>query len=221
MSRFDCILFDCDGVLVDSELPTNEVLRDMVNELSADAGTQISTEDSMRIFMGHSISDEYSQSEIKKLTGKTAPSDFYANFLRRRDDALRLHVKAIPHVADVLPALTLPFAVASGAEVAKMHLTLGQTGLLQHFGEGRMFGKDMVAKSKPAPDVYLLAAKTLGFRPERCLVVEDTTTGTTAGVAAGMTVFGFCFHNAPLPLLHAGAVAVFNDMRQLPRILGL
>ncbi len=216
MSRFDLILFDCDGVLVDSERPTNEVLRDMVNAL----GANITTADSMRIFMGHSISDDYSQGEIKRLTGRVAPADFYTNFLRRRDVALRAQVAAIPHIAELLPQLTLPFAVASGAEVAKMHLTLGQTGLLQYFGAGRMFGKDMVAKSKPAPDVYLLAAKTLGVAPERCIVIEDTVTGTTAGIAAGMTVFGFCLHNPPLPLLDAGATAVFNDMRKLPTLLG-
>jgi HAD superfamily hydrolase (TIGR01509 family) len=217
MSSFDCILFDCDGVLVDSELPTNEVLRDMVNEL----GATITTEDSMRIFMGHSISDAYSQSEVKRLTGKAAPADFYPNFLRRRDEALRARVVAIPHIAETLPRITLPFAVASGAEVAKMHLTLGKTGLKKFFPDDRMFGKDMVAQSKPAPDVYLLAAKTLGFAPVRCAVIEDTVSGTTAGVAAGMTVFGFCHHNAPLPLLGAGATAVFNDMRKLPKLLGL
>lgn len=216
MTQFDCILFDCDGVLVDSEVLTNEVLRDMVNEL----GGRITTADAMRIFMGHSVTSAYAQGEIVKLSGKPAAADFYPSFLRRRDEALSARIVPIPHVADVLPKLKLPFAVASGAEVAKMHLTLGKTGLLKHFGEGRMFGKDMVERSKPAPDVYLLAAKTLGFAPERCLVIEDTVSGTTAGRAAGMTVFGFCLHNAPQPLLDAGAVAAFNDMRNLLRILG-
>jgi HAD superfamily hydrolase (TIGR01509 family) len=214
MNQFDCIIFDCDGVLVDSEKSTNEVLRDMVNALG---GQQLTLEEAMATFMGRSVND--CLPTIEKIGGKKASDDFYEEFLRRRDDALRLHVTAIPHIADVLTQLQLPFAVASGAETAKMHLTLGKTNLLHHFGPGRMFGKDMVAKSKPAPDVYLLAAKTMGIDPTRCAVVEDTASGTTAGVAAGMTVFGFCLHNAPEPLLQAGAAAVFNDMRRLPMLV--
>ncbi len=215
MSCFDLIIFDCDGVLVDSEVPTNTVLRDMINEL----GGNITVEDSMNLFMGHSISDDHSQGIIKKLTGRAAPAEFYAQFLVRRDEALRAHVQPIAHIADVLPTLTLPYAVASGAETAKMHLTLGTTGLLRFFNTAHLFGKDLVARSKPAPDVYLLAAKTLGIPPARCVVVEDTASGTTAGVAAGMTVFGYCAMTTPEKLFAAGASAVFNDMRRLPVLL--
>jgi HAD superfamily hydrolase (TIGR01509 family) len=212
MSHFDLIIFDCDGVLVDSEVSTNTVLRDMLNE----RGGKLTVEETMALFMGHSIADSLAQ--IEKVIGRTPEATFYDEFLVRRDDALRNSVEPIPFIKETLSKLPLPFAVASGAETAKMHLTLGRTGMLKQF-EDRMFGKDMVAKSKPAPDVYLLAAKTLGVAPARCVVVEDTPSGTTAGVAAGMTVFGYCAQNAPEKLFAAGASAVFNDMRQLPMLL--
>ncbi len=212
MRHFDLIIFDCDGVLVDSEVSTNTVLRDMLNE----RGGKVTLAETMALFMGHSVSD--SVARIESVIGRMPEATFYDEFLVRRDDALRNSVLPIPYIIETLPMLPLPFAVASGAERAKMHLTLGRTGMLKQF-EGRMFGKDMVAKSKPAPDVYLLAAKTLGVAPERCVVVEDTPSGTTAGVAAGMTVLGYCAQNAPETLFAAGASAVFNDMRQLPMLL--
>jgi HAD superfamily hydrolase (TIGR01509 family) len=212
MSHFDLIIFDCDGVLVDSEVSTNTVLRDMLNE----RGGKVTLEETMALFMGHSVADSFDR--IEEVTGTKPTTQFYEEFLVRRDDALRTSVQPIPHVIETLPRLLLPYAVASGAEIAKMQLTLGRTGMLKQF-EGRMFGKDMVAKTKPAPDVYLLAAKSLGVAPARCVVVEDTPTGTTAGVAAGMTVLGYCAQNAAGPLFATGASAVFKDMRQLPMLL--
>jgi HAD superfamily hydrolase (TIGR01509 family) len=212
MRHFDLIIFDCDGVLVDSEASTNTVLRDMLNE----RGGKVTLEETMALFMGHSVADSFAH--IETVTGTKPTAEFYDEFLIRRDDALRNSVEPIPHIIETLAKLHLPYAVASGAETAKMQLTLGRTGMLRQF-EGRMFGKDMVAKSKPAPDVYLLAAKTLGVAPARCVVVEDTPSGTTAGVVAGMTVLGYCAQNAPAKLFAAGASAVFHDMRQLPMLL--
>jgi beta-phosphoglucomutase-like phosphatase (HAD superfamily) len=110
--------------------------------------------------------------------------------------------------------------VASGAERAKMRITLGATRLDRHFG-GRVFGADQVAHAKPAPDVYLLAMRETGLDPSRTIVIEDTPTGTRAGVAAGATVLGFCERNDPRGLLEAGAVAVFAAMSELPRLLGV
>ncbi len=211
MSSFDLIIFDCDGVLVDSELSTNGVLCDMLNE----NGANLSLEESMNIFMGRAVEESYDT--IAAVIGKPTPKNFYEEFIVRRNAGLE-NVQAIPYIAEVLPKLPLPFAVASGAETAKMNLTLGKTNLKKYF-EGRMFGKDMVARSKPAPDVYLLAAKTLGVNPARCIVIEDSTTGTTAGVAAGMTVLGYCAHTKAEKLLAAGAVATFHDMRNLPLLV--
>lgn len=233
--RFDAVIFDCDGVLVDSEPITNRVLADMLGEL----GLAFTVEQTMRTFMGKSLRDELAI--IEGLAGRALPPDWYASFVVRRDAALAHEVRAVAGVAGLLDALhaaALPVAVASGADRAKMRLTLGTTGLLDRFetpgaraiahAPGRaaaplpgsvLFGADLVERAKPAPDVYLLAARTLGVKPARCAVVEDTAVGTTAGVAAGMTVLGYAAHTDPRALLDAGACAVFDDMRRIAALL--
>ena len=237
--RLDAVLFDCDGVLVDSEPITNGVLTAMLNEL----GLGFTLEQTMRTFMGKALREELSI--IESLAGRPLPPDWYGGFARRRDVALAREVKAVPHVADVLDALVatgLPHAVASGADRSKMRVTLGATGLLDRFETAgarivaaappgtvghtvgivpgsRIFGADMVERAKPAPDVYLLAARALGVDAARCAVVEDTPTGTAAGVAAGSLVLGYCAHTDARALLAAGAHAVFDDMRRLPALL--
>ncbi len=136
----------------------------------------------------------------------------------RRDIALRNQVEVIPHVREAIEALPVPYCAASGADLGKMEITLGRTGLLPLF-EGRMFSLTHVKRSKPAPDVFLLAAQTMGVDPSRCAVIEDSPTGIAAGIAAGMTVFGYCALQAPRLLLESGAVAVFDDMRKLGRFI--
>jgi beta-phosphoglucomutase-like phosphatase (HAD superfamily) len=237
--RVEAVIFDCDGVLVDSEPITNRVLAEMLGEL----GLKFSVEQTMRTFMGRALREELSI--IEALAGRRLPPGWYAGFAARRDAALAREVLAVPGIAQVLDALAargVPYAVASGADRSKMRVTLGTTGLLARFesaaaaliaaappgtnGHGvspvpgsRLYGADMVERPKPAPDVYLLAARALGVDPARCLVVEDTPTGTTAGVAAGATVFGYCAHTEPRGLLAAGAAAVFDDMHRLPSLL--
>jgi beta-phosphoglucomutase-like phosphatase (HAD superfamily) len=237
--RVDAVIFDCDGVLVDSEPITNRVLTDLLGEL----GLHFTLEQTMRTFMGKALREELSI--IEALAGRRLPPDWYAGFVARRDAALAREVGAVPgiaHALDALERMGVPYAVASGADRAKMRLTLGTTGLLPRFESpgaallaaappgttghrvspvtgSRLFGADMVERAKPAPDVYLLAARALGVDPARCLVVEDTPTGTAAGVAAGATVFGYCAHTEPRGLLAAGAGAVFDDMRRLPAFL--
>ena len=230
------VLFDCDGVLVDSEPITNAVLTAMLNEL----GLGFTLEQTMRTFMGKALREELEI--IERLAGRPLPPDWYAGFAARRDAALAREVRAVPGVEAVLDALDaagVPHAVASGADRSKMRVTLGATGLLERFETGaarlaaaspsargpvpvpgsRIFGADMVERAKPAPDVYLLAARALDVDPGRCAVVEDTPTGTAAGVAAGSLVLGFCAHTDPRALLAAGAHAVFDDMRRLPALL--
>lgn len=234
--RVHAVVFDCDGVLVDSEPITNRVLTAMLNEL----GLGFTVEQTMRTFMGKALRDELEI--IERLAGRALPPDWYAGFVVRRDAALAREVKAVPGIEDVLDALAaagVPHAVASGADRAKMRLTLGTTGLLGRFESeaarivasspgargphvvpgSRLFGADMVERAKPAPDVYLLAARAIGADPARCAVIEDTPTGTAAGVAAGATVLGYCAHTDPRALLAAGAAAVFDDMRRLPSLI--
>lgn len=209
------VVFDCDGVLVDSEHITNGVIAQMLCE----QGLQIDAEGSMAIFMGRTVMELLP--EIEQMIGKPLPADWYQEFLRRRDDGLRERVEAVQGIAPVvahLQAHGMPYAVASGADRAKMHLTLGKCGLLPLF-EPVLFGRDMVERGKPAPDVYELAIKTLGVDPARTIVIEDTGTGTRAGVAAGAQVYGYAALSDGQSLLDAGASRLFTSMDELPVML--
>lgn len=215
MPRFDLVAFDCDGVLVDSEPITIAVLADLLNEL----GWKISYEEAMHTFVGRSVRDEFAIIEAQ--IGRPLPPGFMDEFILRRDRGLSERITPIPGISDAVQHLhsrNVPFCVASGADRAKMHITLGRTGLLPYF-EGKLFSGMEVARTKPAPDVYLLAARTMGAAPGRCVVIEDTATGVAAGVAAGMTVYGYAGIADPRQLLGAGATCVFNDMQALPGLV--
>ncbi|HTE39573.1 MAG TPA: HAD family hydrolase, partial [Steroidobacteraceae bacterium] len=136
----------------------------------------------------------------------------------RSAEALRTQIRPIPGIAATLSALSLPYCVASSGDHEKIRLTLGATGLLSLF-EGRIFSVVDVERPKPAPDVFLLAARRLGVEPSRCVVIEDTPTGVRAAVAAGMHVFGFSANTPEYRLKEAGAHAVFSDMSLFPQIL--
>ena len=215
--RPDAVIFDCDGVLVDSEPITCGVLTEMLVEL----GLDFDLDRTIATFMGKSVKDEISA--IEAMIGRRLGDDWHPQFCRRRDEALAVRVEEVVGVRAVverLAELGIPFAVASGADCAKMRLTLGTCGLLPHFSE-QMFGSDMVARAKPAPDVYLLAMETLGVDPKRTVIIEDTPTGTRAGVAAGAVVYGLTTLNAPATLMEAGARLTFGHMDQLPELLRL
>jgi len=216
-SAYDGVVFDCDGVLVDSEPITNRLLATMVGEL----GVPISVETAHRMFVGRSFADD--MVEIEKLIGRPLPQGWAEQYIERRNEVLAKEIEAVAGVDAVLARLVhrkVPIAVASGAERDKMRITLGATRLDRHFGGG-VFGADQGTHAKPAPDVYLLAMRETGLDPSRTIVIEDTPTGTRAGVAAGATVLGFCERNDPRGLLDAGAVAVFAAMSELPRLLGV
>ncbi|MEX3633541.1 HAD family hydrolase [Paraburkholderia sp. BR14320] len=217
---FDAVLFDCDGVLVDSEPITNHVLTEMLGEL----GWHMSVEETMRIFVGKMVKDEAEL--IEAHTGFAITAEWLAQFRARRNAALDRELRAIDGASFAVHALhrTLNgrIAVASGADRIKIELQLVKAGLLDCF-EGRIFSGHEMPRSKPFPDVYLAAAAALGVDPARCAVVEDTVTGTTAGVAAGATVFGYCpthlGHSSATALHGAGAVHVFKEMAELPALL--
>lgn len=217
---FDAVLFDCDGVLVDSEPITNRVLTEMLGEL----GWHLSVEETMRIFVGKMVKDEAPLIEAR--TGFVITHEWLAQFRARRNAALDSELRAIDGAADAVHALhrTLNgrIAVASGADRVKIELQLLKAGILDRF-EGRIFSGHEMPRSKPFPDVYLAAAAGLGVDPRRCAVIEDTVTGATAGVAAGATVFGYCpshlGHSSATALHGAGVVQVFRDMAELPALL--
>lgn len=217
---FDAVLFDCDGVLVDSEPITNRVLADMLGEL----GWQVSLEETMRIFTGKAVRDEADR--IHAHTGFHVTPEWLAQFRSRRNAALDrdlVHISGAPEAVRALyTALDGRIAVASGADRHKVELQLSKIGILDCFS-GRIFSGHEMPRSKPYPDVYLAAARALAVDPARCAVVEDTVTGATAGVAAGATVFGYSpgelGHSSAQALRDAGVAHVFRDMRELPGLL--
>ena len=220
--RFEAVLFDCDGVLVDSEPITNGVLRDMLEEL----GWKLTPAECMRIFVGKAVKDEVALIEAN--TGQRITEDWMARFRERRNEGLVRGVKAIPGAVEAAAQLHRlldgRIACASGADRFKVELQMDKCGLMPYF-HGRIFSGHEMPRSKPAPDVYLAAAAALGVDPRRCAVVEDTVTGVAAGVAAGATVFGYspseAGHDAPAALRKAGATHIFTDMAGLPALLGM
>jgi HAD superfamily hydrolase (TIGR01509 family) len=214
--KFEAILFDCDGVLVDSEPITNGVLRDML----AEQGWHMSVQACMDFFVGKAVIDE--RARIEAETGKPLTPEWMADFRARRNAALMAQVQAIPQALEAVAAIHAAYAgriaCASGADLPKVLMQMGKTGLLPYF-EGRVFSGHDFPRSKPHPDVYLAAAAALGADPKRCAVVEDTVTGVTAGVAAGATVFGYAPQGDGRALLDTGAVQVFHTMDALPGLL--
>lgn len=217
---FEAILFDCDGVLVDSELITNRVLHAMLNE----SGWALSEGECMRIFIGKTVRSETARIEAE--TGQPLTDAWMAEFYERRNARLRAELVAIDGAVDAVrqvhKQLQGKIAVASGADKPKVIMQLEKVGMAPFFGQHVFSGHDL-PRTKPWPDVYLAAAASLGVAPERCLVIEDSVPGLTAGVRAGATVWGYCpkanAHSTAEQLLQAGASMVFDDMADLPKLL--
>jgi len=219
-AAFDAVLFDCDGVLVDSERITNQVLAQMLGEL----GWPITPEESLRIFLGKMVKDEAALIEAN--TGVALTEDWLAQFRARRDAALAREVAEIPGACAAVRELYRAFdgriALASGADRRKIELQLDKVGLYDCFAAHIHSGHEM-PRGKPHPDVYLAAAAGLGVDPARCAVVEDSVTGALAGLAAGATVFGYSpdepGHSSADALRDAGVAQVFTRMAQLPSLI--
>ncbi|MBS0293816.1 MAG: HAD family phosphatase [Proteobacteria bacterium] len=217
---FEAILFDCDGVLVDSEPITNGVLCRMLNE----AGWPLAPEECMRLFIGKTVRSEAAR--IEAHTGRPLTDAWMAEFYARRNARLQAELVAIPNAPEAVRAVHARLggriACASGADRQKVEMQLAQVGLASLFA-GRIFSGHEMPATKPAPDVYLAAAAAVGVPPARCLVVEDTVTGVQAGVAAGATVVGYSpssvGHGSPEALRAAGAWRVMVDMAELPALL--
>jgi HAD superfamily hydrolase (TIGR01509 family) len=214
--RFEAVLFDCDGVLVDSEPIVNRVLRDML----AERGWELSVAECMAIFVGKMVRDE--RARIEHHTGQPLTDDWLATFRERRNTALEQELAIVANAREAVHAvherLDARIACASGADRYKVELQLRKVGLHAYF-DGRIFSGHETPRSKPHPDVYLAAAAALQASPTRCAVVEDTLTGVTAGLAAGATVLAYVPHGDPAPYARAGVAAVFRDMADLPALL--
>jgi HAD superfamily hydrolase (TIGR01509 family) len=207
------VIFDCDGVLIDSEPIANRVLARQLEGV----GLAMPLEDVMRTFVGRTRDGCIEMAG--RLLGRALPAQFGAQWDAALYEALGREVKPVDGIEAVLDGLTLPWCVASNGEPERMRLALSAAGLLERVGD-RLFSAKQVARPKPAPDLFLHAARTMGFPPAQCVVVEDTPTGVKAAVAAGMRVFGYvgAAHADPDALAAAGATT-FHHMRALPSLL--
>jgi HAD superfamily hydrolase (TIGR01509 family) len=208
--RFDLVIFDCDGVLVDSE----RLAVRLESEICTELGWSLSEGDIVERFVGRS--DAYVKAEIERHIGRSV--DFELEFDPRYRELFERELAPVAGVVEALDEITVPFCVASSGSHEKLRFTLGLTGLYSRFA-GRIFSASEVANAKPAPDVFLHAAQQLGVEPRRCAVVEDSVSGVAAGLSAQMAVFAFAGSVTDASKLRAPDVTVFDDMRALPALL--
>lgn len=217
------VIFDCDGVLVDSEVLALEI------ELAglAELGLEFERDTYKKQFLGTSSADYFHEIEriYLKTFGSSLPEGFRDGIRNRWYEAFKSRLKAIPGVHAALDAIDVPMAVASGSSLAGLEVKLGSTGLVRPFGE-HVYSASQVENGKPAPDLFLFAAGHLGVSPEDCFVVEDSVNGVRGAIAAGMRAIGFtggahCSPDHGNVLLEEGAVAVVAHMDDLAAALGL
>jgi len=212
--RYELIIFDNDGVLVDSEPISNQILADYLTEL----GHPTTYEDSIRDFMGgamHRVHDV-----VRERSGQRLPDGFEEAFHSRVFAAFARGLRPVDGVALVLEKLAadgIPYCLASSGTHERIRVALRTTGLAAYFPEARIFSAQDVRHGKPSPDLFLHAARVLGVPPDRCAVVEDSPLGVQAARAAGMDVFAFTAMTPPAKLTEA--TARFAAMAELPALL--
>jgi HAD superfamily hydrolase (TIGR01509 family) len=210
------VIFDCDGVLVDSEVISNEVLARL---LTAE-GLPTTLAEARRAYQGLLLSEVLAG--VEERLGRPLPDGWLARYEHERAEAFRLELKPVPGAANAVePAAMagLEVCVASQGSLEKTRLSLELTGLDQLFGDRALFSASTVARGKPHPDLFLHAASAMGAAPSACAVVEDTPSGVTAAVAAGMRALGYSADSDEAALCKAGG-EVLRSLDELPRRLG-
>jgi HAD superfamily hydrolase (TIGR01509 family) len=210
MSRFDLVIWDCDGVLVDSERLAIRTESQILTEL----GWPLTEADVIELFVGRSST--YMRTTIEEHLGR--PVDWRGQFERRVRESCERELVPVEGVIAALDAIHIAGCVASSSGHEMLKLKLGLTGLAERF-EGRVFSADDVAHGKPDPAVFLLAAASMGVSPDRCAVIEDSVSGVQAGQAAGMTVFAFSGGVTSAEKLEREGVVLFETMDLLPELL--
>jgi HAD superfamily hydrolase (TIGR01509 family) len=213
----ELVIFDCDGVLVDSEPISNGVLARM---LTAE-GLPTTLPEARRAYQGLLLGDVLLSAEAK--LGHRLPDGWLARYERERSIAFRDELQPVAGAAEAVRRVTaagIAVCVASQGKLEKTRLTLGLTGLLELFPPGALFSAESVPRGKPHPDLFLHAARVMGASPARSVVVEDTPSGVTAAVSAGMRALGYAADSDERALADAGA-EVFHALDELPALLAL
>jgi HAD superfamily hydrolase (TIGR01509 family) len=208
---YDLVIFDCDGVLVDSEPLSNRILAERLTAI----GLPTTTEQAIQDYMGRSW--KTCTETIEARLGGPLPDGWSDGFHAEVFAAFERELEAVAGLPEALDAVHLPTCVASSSGHARIRTALGATGLLGRF-DGRIFSATEVEHGKPAPDLFLHAAARMGADPARCIVVEDAPAGAEAGRRAGMPVLGYAGLTAP-ELLAAEGATVFRSMAELPALL--
>lgn len=217
MFGVDLVIFDCDGVLVDSQLISSRVLA----RLLTDAGLPISPEEALRDYLGPRLSEV--AAVIEKRLGRPLGEDWLVGFERVRAGVFRAELSEVQGAHDAVARIVeagVAVCVASQARLEKTKLSLRLTGLDALFPEAALFSAEQVARGKPHPDLFLHAAKTMAVEPARSVVVEDSPIGVAAAVTAGIRVLGFTAGGDPSDLQMAGA-ETFSALAELPYLLAL
>lgn len=220
LRNYDLVIFDCDGVLVDTEPTTNRLLAEVITE----AGWAVSTADSIRMFKGHDLNEIVKV--VESNVGRALP-DLLDEYRRRMYAAFDAGIDPIEGAAELLDRLdelgTPRRCVASNGPPKKMHASLGACGLLSRFdedGQPRLFSAYDIDTWKPDPALFLHAAETMGVSPDRCVVIEDSVSGVEAANRAGMPVVALAGLTEAETLAQAGATAVTSRLTGLTRRLG-
>jgi HAD superfamily hydrolase (TIGR01509 family) len=211
------VIFDCDGVLVDSETISNDVL---ARSLS-DEGLSMTLEQTRRNYQGLLLGEIVDDAETK--LGRPLADGWVARYERERSEVFKRELRPVPGADEVITQVTnagLKVCVASQGKLEKTRLSLDLTGLRQLFPDGALFSAHSVPRGKPHPDLFLHAAHQMGVNPAGCVVIEDTPSGVTAAVSAGMLVFGYAADSDETALRDAGA-EIFSSFEELPQLLGL
>lgn len=213
MKTYKCIIFDCDGVLVDSEVLAIQTLVDMANE----EGAEIDLKWALQNFKGSFLAECFRKIEV--ISGKSLPQDFETHYRNRSFELFKKELQPVKGVRKVLENLTIPFCTASSGPQEKIRLNLSTTELV-HFFEENIFSCYDIGKWKPDPAIFLHAAEAMGFVPEDCLVIEDTILGVRAAKSGGFDVFGFAELNENDDFTKE-ATTIFYEMEELIPLIGL
>ena len=209
--KYNCIIFDCDGVLVDSEAISAKVFKEMIFEL----GTEIDFETVLEQITGTSMKENL-MFFSEKINGEL-PADFESEFRKRSYEAFKTDLKPIQGIHELLNKLKIPVGVASSGPVEKIKLNLTTANLIHFFGEN-IFSSYEIGSWKPDPEIYLHAAKKMGFKPSECAVIEDSIAGVKAAKAGGFDVFGFT-REANKTIFKELRATVFFEMDELNRLI--